>query len=168
GGGGDFDTPTIRITIEVSDSTSGANGHTVAIEEAVDGGPFQPVASGLSVGSALTASIPLVPGRVYDPAGTPETRKYRVRIVDENGATVAQAETSVVDTSYVPCSDLAAASATRIDGSCNVQQGFGVPMRVRVLYTVSASDAGDTIVIDRRVNGGSYSVAASFAAPGTG
>src|SRR5690606_32485731 len=134
--GGDFVIPTIPITIEVSYSTSGANGHTVAIDESVDGGPFQPVASGLSVGSALTASIPLVPGRVYDAAGTPETRKYRVRIVDENGATVAQAETSVVDTSHVPCSDLAAASATRIDGSCNVEQGFGVPMRVRVLYTV--------------------------------
>src|SRR5690606_7422443 len=48
--GGDFVIPTIPIRIEVSYSTSGANGHTVAIDESVDGGPFQPVASGLSVG----------------------------------------------------------------------------------------------------------------------
>src|SRR5690606_39306568 len=121
-----------------------------------------------ATGSALVMALTFPAGRTYDAAGTPETRKYRIRIEAENGATVAQAETRAVDTSYVFCPDLAAASATRIDGSCNVQQGFGVPMRVRLRYTVRASDAGDTIVIDRRVNGGSYSVAASFAAPGTG
>lgn len=164
-----FSIPGIGPTVEIVYTTTGTgNGHTVAIDESIDGGAYSEVRSGLATGSALVAALVFPAGRTYDAAGTPETRKYRVRIVDENGATVAQAETSAVDTSYVLCPDLAAASATRIDGSCNVQQGFGVPMRVRLLYTVSASDAGDTIVIDRRVNGGSYSVAASFAAPGTG
>ena len=161
--------PFSGIQVQVSYTTDGTGtGHSVAIDESVDGGAYAEIASGLATGSGLGWFVFLPPGRVYDASGTPETRKYRVRIVDENGDTVASAETGAVDTSYVLCPALAGASASRIDGICDVPKAIAEPMRVIVSYTVSASAPGDTVEIDRAIDGGSYSTVVSFADIGPG
>src|SRR5690606_34251291 len=99
-------------------------GETVTLAESIPGSAFTPVAAGLPVGTArhYTRSIP---GREYNADGTPETRRYRVRLLAEDGVERGVMETGPVDTSYDECAppppppQIGNAQATRVaNGDC--------------------------------------------------
>src|SRR5690606_37871378 len=133
----------------------------------ISGSPFAPVAAGLPVGTArhYTRSIP---GREYNADGTPETRRYRVRLLAEDGVERGVMETGPVDTSYDECAppppppQVGNAQAARVaNGDCVDEE----PMRVRVQYSTSGTDVGDSVRVDVSVNGGGYTQIAARPAP---
>src|SRR5690606_1507465 len=130
-------------------------GHTVAIDERIGSGPYAEIASGLPAGPlTLVRQLEGPPRRVYDPSGVPETRRYRVRIVDASGQTIAEAETAVVDTTYVTCPVITAASASRLtDGACDIVKGIRADMANRITWIVDGVMPGDDVRLLRAING---------------
>src|SRR5690606_12828432 len=61
-----------------------APGDTVRIEEAVHEGGHTPIAVGSPPPAGAMHNV-RIPDRERDPAGIPETRRYRVVLLDENG-----------------------------------------------------------------------------------